>query len=269
MPALPRLDRGLPVRAWQRVLDLVSPAVSVVHDVELVNPEYLPTDGAVVVACAWASPLDPLTASLGLPRRARQIELDRHVGALPLPSEEETTDVNDVDAVSRAVDQGQVLLVFPEAEPSPDGLVHRGRIGLGELVLRHRLPVLPAAVIEGRLVLGEALDFSRHFDLEASRPIARAVTDEVMAAVVIVADRGYHDTTAAGARRDARNERQAAARARRQRAADRRRAELEAKFARREAAAEERADLRQRAERAEAEARARVAAARAAAERQR
>lgn len=159
------------------------------------------------------------------------------------------------EAVNR-LGRGEVVVVFPEGQRAPVEAVHKGDVEVAHLALEAGVPVVPARVDRagGRMVLGPALDFSRHHRTPRSRAVVRAVTDEVMEALCELTGLPYRDVPAAAARREAglvRRERAAAHRARRR--AERRQQALD----RQEARAEE---ARQAADLAEAAMEARAAA---------
>jgi 1-acyl-sn-glycerol-3-phosphate acyltransferase len=164
-----------------------------------------------------------------------------------------------ISARSRALTalrRGELVVIFPEVAVAPDRGVFKGDVEVAHLALEAGVPVLPAVISEDRtqVRIGDALDFSRHADTPHSRAVLRAVTDEVMEAVAILAGLPYRDVPASAARQeaaDAKREQIRAERARRE--ADRQNAALERQEARARAAAEE-ADLAQAAIRAREEA---------------
>jgi 1-acyl-sn-glycerol-3-phosphate acyltransferase len=241
LPAVLRIAR----RALHRTLTVVgAPAVSEFRDLEVEGLDNVPAVGPALIACNHRSAFDAATVQAVLDRPATVVALQ---GWWPSPEGDESV------LVQRRVAAGDLLLAFPEVQPSPDGLVHRGHIGLGALLLDHDLPVIPAAVVNhGRSVrFGAPLDFSRHGGLPLARTLARSVTDEVMEHIVDLSDQDYSDATAAGARQQARRDRREQIVGRRIAAAARRRALKMAEVTRREQRHLERSDLARRAEEAE------------------
>ncbi|MGJ6981014.1 lysophospholipid acyltransferase family protein [Aestuariimicrobium soli] len=232
-------------RVVHRALTLVgAPAVAEFRHLEVEGLDNVPATGAALIACNHRSTLDTAIVQAALDRTARVVSVEN---AWPGHGEDEAERLADLVA------QGELLLTFPEGQPSPDGLVHRGHIGLGAVVLTHQLPVIPAALVDhGRSVrFGTRVTFERHAGLPVTRTLARAVTDEVMEAVLQVSGHDYDDSTSAGARSQARRERREQITARRVSAAARRRAVKVAEVARRNQRELERADLARRAEEAE------------------
>jgi len=114
----------------------------------------------------------------------------------------------------RILSENQVLGIYPEGTRSPDGRLYRGKTGVARLALESRAPVIPWAIINtfemmpaGRLFpkfgirpgvkYGQPLDFSRYYGMENDRFVLRAVTDEIMHALVKLSGQEYVDEYAA------------------------------------------------------------------------
>ncbi|WP_137034413.1 lysophospholipid acyltransferase family protein, partial [Streptomyces albus] len=106
----------------------------------------------------------------------------------------------------------------PEGTRSPDGRLYRGKPGgLARVALRSGAPVIPVAMIDtekiqppGKVVpklmrpgirIGKPLDFSRYQGMDNDRFIQRAVTDEVMYAILKLSGQEYVDIYATAAKR--------------------------------------------------------------------
>ncbi|MDA8368486.1 MAG: lysophospholipid acyltransferase family protein [Nocardiopsaceae bacterium] len=106
--------------------------------------------------------------------------------------------------------QGKLLGIYPEGTRSPDGRLYRGRTGVARLVLESKAPVVPMAMINvdkimppGRtipklgirpkVIFGEPLDFSRYQGMEKDPRVLRAVTDEIMYALMELSGQEYVD----------------------------------------------------------------------------
>ncbi|GAA2441753.1 lysophospholipid acyltransferase family protein [Streptomyces glaucus] len=122
--------------------------------------------------------------------------------------------------------RGELLGIYPEGTRSHDGRLYKGKVGVAVMALKAGVPVVPCAMIgtfeaqpPGRVVprvrpvtirFGEPLDFSRYAGLEDDRTVLRAVTDEIMYAILSLSGQEYVDEYAAVVK-----EKQAAARERR------------------------------------------------------
>ncbi|HEY3688474.1 MAG TPA: lysophospholipid acyltransferase family protein [Streptosporangiaceae bacterium] len=114
----------------------------------------------------------------------------------------------------RVLRDGHLLGIYPEGTRSPDGRLYRGKIGVAKLALESRAPVVPCAMVgtfevqpSGQLLpnfsvrpgvrFGKPLEFSRYYGMENDRLVLRAVTDEIMYAILELSDQEYVDRYAA------------------------------------------------------------------------
>ncbi|MFF9089712.1 lysophospholipid acyltransferase family protein [Streptomyces sp. NPDC014991] len=109
--------------------------------------------------------------------------------------------------------RGELLGVYPEGTRSHDGRLYKGKVGVAVMALRAGVPVVPCAMIgtfeaqpPGRVVprirpvtirFGRPLDFSRYAGMEQEKAVLRAVTDEIMYAVLALSGQEYVDEYAA------------------------------------------------------------------------
>ncbi|KMS78618.1 acyl-phosphate glycerol 3-phosphate acyltransferase [Streptomyces leeuwenhoekii] len=130
------------------------------------------------------------------------------------------------------LDRGELLGVYPEGTRSHDGRLYKGKVGVAVMALKAGVPVVPCAMIgtfeaqpPGKAVprvrpvtirFGEPLDFSRYAGMEHEKAVLRAVTDEIMSAILSLSGQEYVDRYAADVKA-AEAERERAARSRRPR----------------------------------------------------
>ena len=105
---------------------------------------------------------------------------------------------------------GHLLGIYPEGTRTPDGRLYRGKTGVARLALEARAPVIPCAMVgtfelqpPGKigapaaglpgLLFGAPLDFSRYYGLESDRIVLRAMTDEIMHAIMKLSGQEYVD----------------------------------------------------------------------------
>jgi len=110
----------------------------------------------------------------------------------------------------QVLEEGKAFSIYPEGTRSPDGRLYRGKTGVARLALESGAPVIPTAMVgtfefmpSGRLRprlrirpgvrFGKPLDFSRYAGLESDRMVLRAVTDEIMYALMELAGQEYVD----------------------------------------------------------------------------
>jgi 1-acyl-sn-glycerol-3-phosphate acyltransferase len=120
----------------------------------------------------------------------------------------------------RVLAEGKLLGIYPEGTRTPDGRLYRGKTGVARLALESGAPVIPCAMIgtfemqpPGRLLprlsirpgvrFGKPLDFSRYAGLKSDRLVLRAVTDEIMYAVMNLSGQVYVDEDAQRAKKRA------------------------------------------------------------------
>ena len=117
-----------------------------------------------------------------------------------------------IDTQLRVLREGRLAGIYPEGTRSPDGRLYRGKTGVARLALESGAPVVPVAMLNsdeiqppGKLVprirrvrmrFGAPLDFSRYAGLAGDRVVERAVTDEIMYALMELTGREYVDVYA-------------------------------------------------------------------------
>ncbi|MER8093836.1 lysophospholipid acyltransferase family protein [Streptomyces goshikiensis] len=107
----------------------------------------------------------------------------------------------------------ELLGIYPEGTRSHDGRLYKGKVGVAAMALGAGAPVIPCAMVgtfeiqpPGQKIpkirrvtirFGEPLDFSRYAGLENERAVLRAVTDEIMYAILGLSGQEYVDRYAA------------------------------------------------------------------------
>jgi 1-acyl-sn-glycerol-3-phosphate acyltransferase len=109
--------------------------------------------------------------------------------------------------------KGELLGIYPEGTRSHDGRLYKGKVGVAVMALQAGVPVVPCAMIgtfeaqpPGRVIprirpiairFGKPLDFSRYAGMENEKAVLRAITDEIMYAVLSLSEQEYVDEYAA------------------------------------------------------------------------
>src|SRR3954465_9470800 len=109
--------------------------------------------------------------------------------------------------------RGELLGVYPEGPRPHDGRLYKGKVGVAVMALRAGGPVVPCAMIgtfeaqpPGKAIpnihpvvvrFGKPLDFSRYAGMENEKAILRAITDEIMYAILSLSEQEYVDQYAA------------------------------------------------------------------------
>jgi 1-acyl-sn-glycerol-3-phosphate acyltransferase len=114
----------------------------------------------------------------------------------------------------RVLSEGKLLGIYPEGTRSPDNRLYRGKTGVARLALESGAPVIPMAMTNtfelmpaGRALprlglhpgvrFGKPLDFARYKGMAHDRVVLRAVTDEIMYAIMELSGQEYVDRYAA------------------------------------------------------------------------
>jgi 1-acyl-sn-glycerol-3-phosphate acyltransferase len=113
----------------------------------------------------------------------------------------------------RVLREGKLLGIYPEGTRAPDNRLYRGKTGVARLALEARVPVVPMAMINTFELMptgekpklgirpgvrfGKPLDFSRYYGMAEDRLVLRAVTDEIMYALMELSGQEYVDRYAA------------------------------------------------------------------------
>ncbi|MCI3221748.1 MULTISPECIES: 1-acyl-sn-glycerol-3-phosphate acyltransferase [Streptomyces] len=109
--------------------------------------------------------------------------------------------------------KGELLGIYPEGTRSHDGRLYKGKVGVAVMAIKAQVPVVPCAMVgtfeiqppgqkipnikQVTIRFGEPLDFSRYAGLENEKAAVRAVTDEIMYAILGLSGQEYVDRYAA------------------------------------------------------------------------
>ncbi|MFJ4715306.1 lysophospholipid acyltransferase family protein [Streptomyces sp. NPDC088785] len=115
--------------------------------------------------------------------------------------------------------RGELLGIYPEGTRSHDGRLYKGKVGVAAMALKAGVPVVPCAMIgtfeaqpPGQKIpsmrritirFGRPLDFARYAGMADEKVILRAVTDEIMYAILELSGQEYVDTYAAQVKAEA------------------------------------------------------------------
>jgi 1-acyl-sn-glycerol-3-phosphate acyltransferase len=106
------------------------------------------------------------------------------------------------------LEDGQLLVIYPEGTRSKDGRLHRGHTGIAMVALRTGAPVIPVGLIGTReaqpigrriprpfhtitIRIGAPLDFSAYRHRAGERLVLRSVTDSVMGEIQRLSGQEY------------------------------------------------------------------------------
>ncbi|HET9690818.1 MAG TPA: lysophospholipid acyltransferase family protein [Acidimicrobiales bacterium] len=231
-----RVAGGPPVPPVNRALFEVTRRATLawlcaIERVEVTGLERIPRRGAAIIAPNHLSVFDSTVLFAVLPRLTRFIGKAEYVeslatrhlftllGNIPVDRSDSASGAHALEVAAAVLGAGELFGIFPEGTRSRDGLLHRGKTGVGRLALRTGAPVVPVGLIgtdrvqhatdpllvvrPGHRVtvrVGEpmALDRYRRLDPVAG---ARALTDDLMGAIAALSGQRYVDEYSARPRR--------------------------------------------------------------------
>ncbi|WP_406141828.1 lysophospholipid acyltransferase family protein [Streptomyces sp. NBC_01089] len=192
--------------------------------------EHIPEDGAAIVAGNHLSFSDHFLMPVVLSRRitflAKQeyftgpgikgrltAAFFRSIGQIPVDRSGREAGRAAVREGLGVLGRGELLGIYPEGTRSHDGRLYKGKVGVAVMAIQGRVPVVPCAMVgtfeiqppgqrmpkirRVTIRFGKPLDFSRYEGLENEKVALRAVTDEIMYAVLGLSGQEYVDAYAA------------------------------------------------------------------------
>jgi 1-acyl-sn-glycerol-3-phosphate acyltransferase len=186
------------IEPWLRFAETVLiPPIAVGFNWRFEGLEQMPQEGPVPVAANHVSYFDPLAHGRFVekagrrPRFLAKIELYKNPlvravlqGASQIPVRRGSGDHAPVDEALRALEEGKVVVVYPESTvtTNEDFSPMEGKTGIARLALASRVPVLPVAVWGSQRVWqrsgARSLKFGRPIWLKAGTPIDFSAEEE-------------------------------------------------------------------------------------------
>ena len=219
---------------WVLRYVVVGPIVKLVFRPWIEGAQHVPATGPVILASNHLSFSDHFFGPLPLPRKVTFLAKSeyftgrglkglvsraffRGVGQIPVDRSGGEAGERALTTGLRVLAEGRLLGIYPEGTRTPDGRLYRGKTGVARLALESGAPVIPTAMMgtfelmpSGRLLpkfrvrpgvkFGKPLDFSRYAGLESDRLVLRAITDEIMYALMELSGQEYVDEYAQRAR---------------------------------------------------------------------
>ena len=138
--------------------------LNIFHGFKVSGLNNIPKDGPFIVACNHASYLDPPAVGCKIPRNlhyfARSSLFFWPLGLLikklnSIPVDRAQLDLSTLRKVLKILKDGEPILVFPEGTRSFDGEIQSAQKGLGLLVSKSEVPVIPSRLHGAYNVLGK------------------------------------------------------------------------------------------------------------------
>lgn len=131
-----------------------------IYRVRHVHPDRIPDEGPAVLVCNHVSYMDGLILSGACRRPIRfvmfepifKIPVLRFIfktgKAIPIAScrENEAVYLNAFDEISKALDEGELVCLFPEGKLTTDGEIDEFKTGIEKIIQRNPVPVVPVAL---------------------------------------------------------------------------------------------------------------------------
>jgi 1-acyl-sn-glycerol-3-phosphate acyltransferase len=170
------------------------------HRWQVSGVEHIPKQGAVILCANHISNFDPPLLGSPLERRVHfmaKAELFsipvlgwaiRKLGAFPV--RRGAGDRAALRTAFKLLEEGQVLVIFPEGTRSKTGEIEEGHSGAAVFALRSGATVVPAAIIGPiklfrpvKLIYGRPVDLSRFQGVKPNKEMITEATHEIMSAI--------------------------------------------------------------------------------------
>jgi 1-acyl-sn-glycerol-3-phosphate acyltransferase len=220
---------------------ILGPFLAVVFRPWAQGTDNVPREGPAIIASNHLSFSDHFFGPLPLPRKVIYLAKAEYftgrgvkglisraffsgVGQIPVDRSGGQAGERALATGLRVLAGGKLLGIYPEGTRTPDGRLYRGKTGVARLALESGAPVIPCAMLAtfdlmppGKILprlrfrpgvrYGKPIDFSRYAGLETDRLVLRAVTDEIMYALMRLSGQEYVDEYAQQAKARLRVER--------------------------------------------------------------
>ncbi len=215
---------------WLFKFVLVGPALRLLGRPKIEGLENIPTSGPAILASNHLAVVDSLYLALMVPRRLTFLAKSEYftgrglkglfnkffytaAGQVPIDRSGGKASEGALVSARRVLEEGKILGLYPEGTRSPDGRLFKGKTGIARIALETGAPVIPVAMVGTDVMnpigskayrptkivvrVGEPMEFSRYEGLGGSRFIERAITDEIMYALMKLSGQEYVDIYAA------------------------------------------------------------------------
>ena len=222
---------------------ILGPFLTIIFRPWAEGTENVPREGPAILASNHLSFSDHFFGPLPLPRKVTFLAKAEYftgrglkglisraffhgVGQIPVDRSGGAASERALATGLRVLAEGKLLGIYPEGTRTPDGRLYRGKTGVARLALESGAPVIPCAMFgtfdlmpSGKVMprlrfrpgvkFGKPLDFSRYAGLESDRLVLRAVTDEILYALMELSGQEYVDEYAQRAKSRLKGERKA------------------------------------------------------------
>jgi 1-acyl-sn-glycerol-3-phosphate acyltransferase len=145
------------------LLDVFRPAIwlgaRLYFGIRFEGTQYIPREGPLLITPNHVTFADPPLVSIPIRRPVHYMAWDKLFAIRGLswlirrlrafPVDIESADPKAMRAAVRLLDQGQAVMMFPEAGRSPDGRLQRFKLGAFRLACARGVPILPVTILGG------------------------------------------------------------------------------------------------------------------------
>ncbi|MBP2436007.1 lysophospholipid acyltransferase family protein [Microbacterium amylolyticum] len=211
---------------WILKYVIVGPILKAIFRPWIAGAEYIPKQGAAILASNHLSVIDSVFLPLMIDRPMSFLAKSEYftgkglkgwatkwfmkgTGQIPIDRSGGSASEAALNTALQVIGRGDLLGIYPEGTRSPDGRLFKGRTGLARMALVAKVPVIPVVMVDTDtmlpigasmprvmrigIIIGEPLDFSRYEGLEDDRFVLRSVTDEIMVALQRLGGQEYVD----------------------------------------------------------------------------
>ncbi len=215
---------------WLMKHVLLGPLLRLVFRPAVEGAENVPAQGGAILVSNHLAVADSFFMPLMMPRRVTFLAKREYftgsglkgrlqkffftgIGQVPIDRTSGAAARAALDTGVRLLREGHLLGVYPEGTRSPDGRLYKGKTGVARMALEAGVPVIPVAMHgtdrvnppgsrmwhprKVRVYVGQPLDFSRYAGMAGDRFVERAITDELMYALMELSGQRYVDVYAA------------------------------------------------------------------------
>ncbi|MDW6003556.1 MFS transporter [Vibrio mangrovi] len=203
------LLRKLPIYTLRFILTLLA---KICYRIRYRNLQHIPAQGGALIICNHVTYLDALILSVASPRLIRFVmEADyttlplirpilNHAGVIPICASHGNTIRKAFVQIEKALQQGELVCIFPEGRLTPDGEIGPFLRGLDRIIQHSSAPVIPMALkglwgsyfsrCRGRACRGFPRRFRARIEIEAAPPVTAAQTNSEQLYQQVAALRG-------------------------------------------------------------------------------
>ena len=160
--------------------------------------EHIPQEGAAILACNHISFVDPVVIGAISPRPMRFVmyhkiynlplinRFFKQAGAIPIAPTKEDPELLEkaYDSIAEALENGELVVIFPEGALTPDGQLQELKPGITRILERTPAPVIPMAIsglwgtwfsrFKGRAMKGWPRNWMKKINVYTGAPIPPA-----------------------------------------------------------------------------------------------